>query len=40
MMENFDWKGNGQGNNTDQYLIVVSGLFCLILGYFFIEPVE
>jgi tetratricopeptide (TPR) repeat protein len=36
MKGNFDWKGNGLGNNTERYLIVVSGLFCLILGYFFV----
>jgi tetratricopeptide (TPR) repeat protein/uncharacterized membrane protein HdeD (DUF308 family) len=36
MKENFDWKGNGLGNNPERYLIVVSGLFCLILGYFLI----
>jgi tetratricopeptide (TPR) repeat protein/uncharacterized membrane protein HdeD (DUF308 family) len=35
-MGNFDWKGNGLGNNTERYLIVVSGLFFLILGYFFV----
>lgn len=36
MMANFDWKGNGLGNNSERYLIVVSGLFFLILGYFFV----
>jgi len=31
-----DRKGNGLENNTERYLIVVSGLFCLMLGYFLI----
>lgn len=36
MKGNLDWKGIGLGNITERYLIVVSGLFCLILGYFLI----